>query len=136
MIGKHTMIMLLTAAMVASTSGMALATDRNHTDQAATSAPGVPGSGEMPMSHGMMGSGGMKGGGTMGSGGMKGGGMMDMMGMMHSCQTTMGGAMSGNAMMPHLPPGNEKLEFQMQAEMMQKMGEIATKYGDRIKEAR
>lgn len=133
MIGKYTMITLLTAAMLAGTSGLALATDKDHKDQAATSAPGMPGIGDMPMSNGMMGAGGMKGGGTMGSGGMTSGGMM---GMMHSCQTTMGGAMSGNAMMPHLPPGNEKLEFQMQAEMMQKMGEIATKYGDRIKEAR
>jgi hypothetical protein len=40
----------------------------------------------------------------------------------------------GGAMMPQMPPGNEKLQFQMQAEMMQKMGEIAAKYAERIKE--
>lgn len=44
--------------------------------------------------------------------------------------------MSGGAMMPQLPPGNEKLEFQMHAEMMQKMGEIAARYADKIKEAK
>jgi hypothetical protein len=32
------------------------------------------------------------------------------------------------AMMLQMPPGNEKLQFQIQAEMMQKMGEIAAKY--------
>jgi hypothetical protein len=36
--------------------------------------------------------------------------------------------------MPQLPPGNEKLQLQMQAEMMQKMGEILAKYSARVKE--
>ncbi len=58
------------------------------------------------------------------------------MGKMGSGQGMMGkmGASSGSAAMPKLPPGNEKLEFQMHAEMMQKMGEIAAKYADRIKD--
>lgn len=68
--------------------------------------PGMHGMGEMPMGQ-------------------------DIMGMMDSCRNMIGGAM-----MPHLPPGNEKLEFQMHAEMMQKMGEIAAKYAERIKEAK
>jgi hypothetical protein len=33
---------------------------------------------------------------------------------------------------PKLPPGNEKLELQMRAEMMQKMGEIAGRYAGQI----
>jgi hypothetical protein len=65
-----------------------------------------------PMDHGMMG----------------GGGMMNMM---QDCQRMMGGAR-----MPKMPPGNEKLEFQMHAEMMQKMGEIAAKYAERIREGK
>lgn len=36
-------------------------------------------------------------------------------------------------MLPQLPPGNEKLQLQMQAEMMQKMGEIVAKYAAQIK---
>jgi hypothetical protein len=56
-------------------------------------------------------------------------GMMGMMNMMQDCQRMMAG---GGAMMAKMPPGNEKLQFQMQAEMMQKMGEIAAKYAERI----
>jgi hypothetical protein len=71
--------------------------------------------------HGMMG------------GGMMGAGMMDM----HACQSMMGSGpgMSGLGL-PKLPPGNEKLESQMQAEMLQKMGEIAARYADRVKDSR
>jgi hypothetical protein len=66
--------------------------------------------------------------------GMMGPGMMDMM---RSCQAMMGNAANmGMASMPKLPPGNEKLEAQMHAEMMQKMGEIAGRYAERIKETR
>jgi hypothetical protein len=36
-------------------------------------------------------------------------------------------------MMPQLPPGNEKLQLQMWGEMMQKMGEIASKYAAQVK---
>jgi len=68
-------------------------------------------------------------GGAMMGGGMMGGSMMDMM---QGCHRMMGGGM-----MPHqLPPGNEKLQLQMQAEMMQKMGEILAKYAGQIKEGR
>ncbi len=55
---------------------------------------------------------------------MHGGGMMEMM---PACSPMMGGSTSA-----HLPPGNEKLELQMQAEIMQKTGEILAKYADRI----
>jgi hypothetical protein len=44
----------------------------------------------------------------------------------------MGGQMS-SAAMPQLPPGNEKLQLQMWGEMMQKMGEIASKYAAQVK---
>ena len=59
--------------------------------------------------------------------------MMGMMDMMGSCKRMMQGGMTGH-MLPQLPPGNEKLQLQMQAEMMQKMGEIVAKYAAQIKE--
>ena len=64
--------------------------------------------------------------------GMMGGGMGGMMGMRH-CGGMMGGVMMGSAMMPELPSGNEKLQLQMRAEMMQKMGEILSKYAAQMK---
>ena len=72
--------------------------------------------------------------GGQGMEGMKGkGGMMGMMDMMGSCERAMqGGAMAHG--MPHLPPGNAKLQLQMQAEMMQKTGEILAKYAAQISE--
>lgn len=77
--------------------------------------------------------GGMQGGGMMG--GMQGGGMMGgmqgggMMGMMNGCSR-----MSGSIATPRLPPGNEKLQLKMQAEIMQATGEILSKYADQISE--
>ena len=73
--------------------------------------------------HGMMGEqqgmmncpmmgGGMRGG-MMGGGGMRGG-------------------MMGSHGLPALPPGNEKLQLQMQAEIMQKVGEILAKYAAQV----
>lgn len=52
--------------------------------------------------------------------GMMGGGMMGK-GMMNKSQ-----------MMPDLPSGNEKLNAQMHAEMMQSMGNIMQKYAEKI----
>ena len=54
-------------------------------------------------------------------------GMQGMHGMMSGCP------MIGGGMMPQLPPGNEKLQLQMWGEMMQKMGEIASKYAAQVK---
>lgn len=68
--------------------------------------------------------------------GMMGQRMMggDMTEMMRSCQSMMGGSAGTSAMTPpKLPPGNEKLEAQMHAEMMQKIGEIAARYVERSK---
>ena len=48
-------------------------------------------------------------------------------GMMSGCP------LMGGGMMPQLPPGNEKLQLQMWGEMMQKMGEIASKYAAQVK---
>jgi hypothetical protein len=42
--------------------------------------------------------------------------------------------MMNNPMMPELPAGNAKLQLQMRAEMMQKMGEILGRYADKIKD--
>lgn len=68
--------------------------------------------------------------GGMGQQGGKGkpGGMM-------SCPMMGGGArggMMGSHMGPTLPPGNEKLQLQMQAEIMQKVGEILAKYAAQV----
>src|SRR5260370_14799116 len=54
-------------------------------------------------------------------------GMHGMQGMMSGCP------MIGRGMMPQLPPGNEKLQLQMWVEMMQKMGEISSKYAAPVK---
>ena len=54
-------------------------------------------------------------------------GMQGLQGMMSGCP------MMGGGMMPQLPPGNEKLQLQMWGEMMQKMGEIASKYAAQVK---
>ncbi len=68
-------------------------------------------------------------------------------GKMESCESMMhsgmmGGMMSGgmmggggmsSGMMPQLPPGNEKLQVQMHAEIMQKVGEIVAKYAAQAK---
>ena len=64
-------------------------------------------------------------------------GMQGMHGMMSGACPMMGSGMAGGQMpsaaMPQLPPGNEKLQLQMWAEMMQKMGEIASKYAAQVK---
>jgi hypothetical protein len=81
---------------------------------------------------------GMHGGRGMGAmGGMQEmegmGGMMGMMDMMGSCSRMMqGGSMAHG--IPQLPPGNAKLQLQMHAEMMQKMGETLAKYAAQIRE--
>lgn len=77
--------------------------------------------------------------GMQGMGGMHGeSGMSCMVGGECPCMGSgmkggMGGGMMGGGAMPHLPPGNEKLQLQMWAEMMQKMGEIAAKYAAQVK---
>jgi hypothetical protein len=82
-----------------------------------------PGAKPMPGREGMP----MEPPGMMG-GGMMGGGMMNMM---QHCERMMG-ARGGHAM-PQLPPGNEKLQLQMHAEIMQKVGEILGKYAAQVK---
>ena len=59
-------------------------------------------------------------------------------GSMEMCESMMGGGMMGHGMMgggmmPQLPPGNEKLQVQMHAEIMQKVGEIVAKYAAQAK---
>jgi hypothetical protein len=66
--------------------------------------------------------------GMMGGGGMMRGGMMNMM---QGCEQMM--AARGGHAMPQLPPGNEKLQLQMHAEVMQKVGEILAKYAAQVK---
>jgi len=60
------------------------------------------------------------------------GGMMGMTNGMESCGAMMGSSAMTGRMMPQLPPGNEKLQLQMQVEMMQKMGEIVAKYAAQL----
>lgn len=63
----------------------------------------------------------------------------DRDGKRHRCMHK--GGMMGDGRMPHmvplpsLPPGNAKLELQMRAEIMQKVGEILARYAAQVKEA-
>jgi hypothetical protein len=59
-------------------------------------------------------------------------GMMDMMNMMGMCRRMMDTRTTGH-MLPQLPAGNEKLQLQMQSEVLQKIGEITAKYAAQIK---
>lgn len=112
---------LIAAAILAGAGGLALAQQ-----PPAKPAPQMGGD-RRSMDHG-----GMMGGGEMmgGMGGMMGGMGRGMMGggMSHH------GMMSRMIMVPQMPPGNEKLQFQMHAEIMQKVGEIAAKYAGQIRE--
>jgi hypothetical protein len=65
-------------------------------------------------------------------------GMGSMMEMMQACpmmngQMAMRRQASRPGVLPQLPPGNEKLQLQMQAEIMQKVGEIMAKYAAQLK---
>lgn len=110
---KRWLAALLAAAMLSGAGGLAFAQQ-----PPAKPAPAMPGGEGRSLDHGMTG----------------GGDMMGMMNMMLGCERMMAGRSAGGAMMPQMPPSNEKLKFQMHAEMMQKMGEIAAKYAERIKE--
>ena len=110
---KQMILTVVSAVVLSGAAGFALA------QQPSKPAPGMQGGEGRSMDHGMMG------------GGAMGGDMMGMMNMMQGCNAMMG---HSSAMMPKMPPGNEKLEFQMHAEMMQKMGEIAAKYASQIKD--
>ena len=83
--------------------------------------------GQMPM-QGMMGHHGGAGTAQQGMMGcpMMSGGMGSMMG-----GGARGSMMAGRGI-PAFPPGNEKLQMQMHAEIMQKVGEIVAKYAERI----
>jgi len=67
-----------------------------------------------------------------GSGGMQGGMGQGMggMGMMQGCPMMGGGGMGHG--MAHLPPGNEKLEMQMHADMMRAVADVLGKYAARL----
>lgn len=70
--------------------------------------------------------------GMHGQPGMMGGGMMGG-GMMQGCPMMSRASSAGGNLIPQLPPGNEKLQAQMAAEIMQKAGEIASKYAAQAK---
>jgi hypothetical protein len=132
----------LLVGVIAATTGANAADSRDSTKDATTApAPQRAMPDRDPHGGGMQGGGMMGGtqgsgmmGGTQGSGmmgGMQGGGMMGgmggMMDMMNGCSQMMSGTAT-----PHLPPGNEKLQLKMQAEIMQKTAEILSRYADQI----
>ncbi len=80
-----------------------------------------------PQEQGMGRGAGMMGGEGMGTGGQ---GMGAMMGTMQGCREMMQRAQAPG--LPHLPPGNEKLELQMHADMMKATSEILSKYAARL----
>ena len=83
-----------------------------------------------PQEHGAPAAKGPQGSEGMGMGGgmMGGEDMGGMMRMMQACPMMQGGGQG----LPHLPPGNEKLELQMHADMMKAMGDIMAKYAARL----
>src|SRR5712691_4448717 len=105
---RRTVVSLLIGAAVGG-SGLAIAASKAPAKEQSTN---MPETGQIRMDHGMMGDGMTPG---------------KMMGMMNNCK-----AMMSSSMAPQLPPGNEKLQLQMQAEIMQKTGEILAKYAERI----
>ena len=129
----------LLVVFIAGTSAAAGAANSSDTTKSSPSSPAPQHA--MPdrdrQAGGMQGSrmmGGMQGGGMQRGGmmgGMQGGGMMGGMGGMMDMVNGCSQMMSGGAM-PHLPPGNEKLQLKMQAEIMQKTGEILSRYADQI----
>jgi hypothetical protein len=110
---KTAMVSFLSAALL-SFGGLGMAQDQHQHEGGGAKGPQGPG--------GMMGGRG---------GGMMGGGMGGMMSMIQQCERLMG-ARGGHAM-PQLPPGNEKLQLQMHAEIMQRVGEILAKYAGQVK---
>lgn len=114
---------MIRAGIAATAFGLVLALTTATAAAAQTEQPPAR-QGSGMMGQGMMGPG-MMGQGTMGPG-MMGSGMM-------GCPMMSGGTM-GRGMMPMLPPGNEKLQLQMQAEIMQKVGEIMAKYANQIQQ--
>ena len=92
-------------------STLAQSTDPHQHDKDAPQQPRMPG-----------------GGMGMGGAGM-GGGMMQMM---EHCQQMMSQRGSGPRGLPQLPPGNEKLQLQMHADMMRAMADIVGKYAARL----
>lgn len=113
--GKAVLAALLSAALMAGATSSV----------AADKPEAKPGAGM----HGGRGMGAMEG--MQGMEGMSG--MMGMMDMMGSCSRMMHGGPMAHGI-PQLPPGNAKLQLQMHAEMMQKMGEVLAKYAGQIKE--
>ena len=103
---------------------------------AASAAASAAEQGQMPM-QGMMGHHAGAGTAQQGMMGHAGAGMAQQ--GMTGCSMMSGGmgsggmgAMMGGRGMPAFPPGNEKLQMQMHAEIMQKVGEIMAKYAERI----
>lgn len=118
----------LRLAVLVSFAAFAAVSAATETPQPKASPPSVSTSEQKPMDHAMMG-GDRSGSDMRGMQGMKG-----MMDMMQSCQAMMNGMHDGASVSTlRMPPGNEKAEFEMRAEIMQKTGEIASKYASRIK---
>lgn len=61
-------------------------------------------------------------------------GMQGMMDMMRGCPMMSRSAGPQAGLVPQLPPGNEKLQAQMWAEITQKAGEIAARYAAQAKQ--
>lgn len=116
---KAILATLLSAALVAA-SGFGIAADKPEAGKPGTSMHGGKGMGGMQGMQEMQGKTGMSG-------------MMPMMDMMSSCDRVMQSGAMGHGI-PQLPPGNAKLQLQMQAEVMQKTGEILAKYATQISE--
>lgn len=128
----QTQSILIASLLVGTMAVAAVANAADNSDASSGSTATPPSQHSMPdRARQGGGMGGMQGGMGGMQGGMGGtqGGMGGMMDMMNGCSR-----MSGSSATPQLPPGNEKLQLKMQAEIMQKTGEILSKYADQIGE--
>lgn len=108
---NHRIIAAVFAGLAIGASTLAIAADPGHPMGAAQDHQRMRGSPGMPGMQGMQG----------------------MHGMMGSCPGRMDRHDAANSLVPQLPPGNEKLQLQMRAEIMQKTGEILAKYAAQLK---
>lgn len=122
-------VAVMFAVIIAAGSAMTIAAE----EEPGQAPGGSPDTKQAPMDRGMMDQG-MMGNGMMGQDGM--GGMMGMMNMMSQCSRMMNSGMGGGILhgVPRLPPGNEKLQVQMHAEIMRTVGEIMAKYAGRVED--
>jgi hypothetical protein len=124
--------MIKTLVAVTLATALSLGATVGSAEEPAATPPHAMGKDMGGMKHEMGGMPGMSHGGEGHGGGMgmmgKPGGMHDM----HEMMAKHGGMMAHCVHVPQLPPGNEKAQLLMQAEIMQKIGEVVAKHAGQL----